>query len=83
MSKLWGINNEYVGEYWSSQIAKTFGLTSIRYRPNAKVSDQYLIDIDPRVFTIWDVTMEPLHCSLIHFRSMSYLLTYTYFIHRT
>ena len=26
---------------------------SIRYRSDAKVSDRYLIDVDPRVFAIW------------------------------
>ena len=37
-----------------SQIAKTLESTSIRYQSDAKVSDQYLIDIDPGVFGIWD-----------------------------
>ena len=44
------------------QIAKTIGLTSIRYQSDAKVSDRYLIDIDPMVFAIcvisrWQTTM--------------------------
>ena len=33
----------------TSQTANTLGPTSIRYRSNAKVSDRYLIDVDPRV----------------------------------
>ena len=39
----------------SSQITKTPGSTSIRYRSDTKVSDRYLIDVDPRVFAIWDI----------------------------
>ena len=36
----------------SSQIAKVPKLISIRYRSHAKVSDRYLINVDPRVFII-------------------------------
>ena len=36
-----------------SQIANTMGSTSIRYRSDAKVSDQYLMYVDPWVFAIW------------------------------
>ena len=32
-----------------SQITQTLGSTSIRYRSDAKVSDRYLIDIDPQI----------------------------------
>ena len=37
----------------STQITKTFRLTSIRYQSDAFVSERYHIDIDPRVFAIW------------------------------
>ena len=31
--------------------------TSIRYRSDTFASDQYLVDVDPRVFSIWAVFM--------------------------
>ena len=37
----------------ASQMAKTLGATSIRYRSDAFASDRDLIDIDPTVFAIW------------------------------
>ena len=37
-----------------SHIAKTFGSTSIRHRPDTFVSDRCLIDVDPSVFVVWD-----------------------------
>ena len=43
----------------SSQIAKTLGSMSIRYRSGTKVPDRYLIDVDPRVFAIWDWCCAP------------------------
>ena len=39
----------------TSQIARAIGSMSIRYRYDAKVSDRYLIDVDPMVFAIGDV----------------------------
>ena len=36
-----------------TQIVKTLGSMLIRYRSDAKVSDQYLIDVALRVFAIW------------------------------
>ena len=41
----------------ATQIAKTLGSMSIRYRSDANVSDRYLIDVDPRVFAIWTVNL--------------------------
>ena len=46
-------------DYWNlisqiTKIAKTLGSTSIRHRSDTKVSDRCLIDVDPRVFAIWD-----------------------------
>ena len=37
-----------------AQIAKSFGSTSIRHWPDTSTSDRYLIDVDPRVFAIWE-----------------------------
>ena len=37
-----------------SQIAKTLGSTSIRYRSHTVLADRYLIDNYPRFFAIWD-----------------------------
>ena len=37
-------------DFETSQIAKTLGSMSIRYRSDAKVSGRYLIDVDPRIF---------------------------------
>ena len=37
----------------STEIAKTLGLTSIRYQSDTKVSDLYLMDVDLKVFAIW------------------------------
>ena len=39
------------------QRAKALRSMSIRYRSDAKESDRYLIDIDARVFAIWDYSM--------------------------
>ena len=36
----------------ASQITKTLGAMSIGYRSDAKVSDRYLIDVNPRILTI-------------------------------
>ena len=41
-----------------SLIAKYIGSTSIRYRPEVKVSDRYLIDVDRRLFAIWDYSSD-------------------------
>ena len=35
------------------QMVKTFESTSIRHRSDAKVSDRYLIHVDPRVYVNW------------------------------
>ena len=45
------------GDLWhhpASQIAKAPGSKSIRYQFDAKVSDGYVVDVDPRVFAICD-----------------------------
>ena len=38
----------------SAQIAKTLRSMSIRYQYYMEVSDRYLIDLDPRIFAIWE-----------------------------
>ena len=40
-----------------SQIPKTHGSMSIRYWSDVKVSDWYLIDVNPRIFDVWDVAL--------------------------
>ena len=50
-------NNHVSGGFcmcYQPQITKTFRSMLIRYRCDAKVSDRYIIDVDPRVFSIWD-----------------------------
>ena len=37
----------------ATQITKTLGSTSIRYRSDAKVSDRCLIDVDPMISYVW------------------------------
>ena len=36
-------------------VAKTLGSTSTRHRSDAKVSDRCLIDVEPRVFIVWEI----------------------------
>ena len=38
----------------TAQIAKALGSSFIRHRPGIIVSDQYLIDVYPRTFAIWE-----------------------------
>ena len=45
-----------------TQLAKALGLTSIRYRSHLKVSDQYWINVNPRVFVIWVAMFQSLTC---------------------
>ena len=43
----------HTAHFLATQIAKTLGSTSIRHRSDTSVSDQCLINVDPRVFAIW------------------------------
>ena len=43
------------GQVMASEIAKTLGFTLIRHQSDTSVSDWCLINVDPRVFAIWDV----------------------------
>ena len=52
-----------------TQIAKTLGSKSTRYRSDTKVSDRYLIDIDSIVFAIWAVSVYELMSSQITSKS--------------
>ena len=47
-------------EEFPAQIAKTLGSTFIWYRSDAEVSDRCLIDVDPKVFAIWVVSLDML-----------------------
>ena len=40
-------------------IAKTLGSTSIKHLSDTFASDRYLIDVDPRVYAIWDTALDP------------------------
>ena len=50
------------------QIAKTIGLTSIRYRSDIFASHRYLVDIDPEAFVIWNISQEVLPTDLSNVR---------------
>ena len=59
------------------QIAKTFGLTSIKHRFNTFMSESVrlsVIDLDPSIFAIWVLTGHNWYCSclLYHTRPCAY-----------
>ena len=51
-SATWKLTHSGLVRRIFKHIAKILGSMSIRYRPDPKVSDQYLIGVDPRVFAI-------------------------------
>ena len=64
------------GSGHSPPIAKTIGSTLIRHRSDIFASDRYLIDVDPRVYAIWDYMNIKYICStmLTHlFRSLKFV----------
>ena len=63
-SQWWTLNSVHAPSPWTRvryvyKIVKTFRLTSIKHRSDAQVSDQYLIDVNQRVFAIWVVVYAP------------------------
>ena len=68
----WGVTKVFFSEAYAkrlliSQIAKSLASTSIKHRPYAKFPDWYLIDVDPRALTIWDIFLITVKANVTYF----------------